>query len=87
MGHVIPADPHHPEVGNLQMNANSKTFGKQATRQHDRHRKYVRYRLSACGEMVRSIASSALLCSQVPQAGRLAEPTTTTVVPDYMLDA
>jgi len=48
----MPADPHHPQVGNLQISANAKTFGKQATRQHDRYRKHVRYRLLGCGDMV-----------------------------------
>ena len=39
----MPADPHHPQVGNLQISANAKTFGKQATRQHEGHRKDVGY--------------------------------------------
>jgi hypothetical protein len=26
----MPANPHHPQVGNLQISANAKTFGKQA---------------------------------------------------------
>ena len=66
MGHIMPADPHRPQVGNLQISANAKTLGKQATRQHDRNRKHVRYRLALCGEMVSSIALSALLGRRLP---------------------
>jgi hypothetical protein len=29
----MSADPHHPQVSNLQISANTKTFGNQATRQ------------------------------------------------------
>ena len=66
----MPADPHHPQVGNLQISANAKTFGKQATRQHDRHRKHVRYRLAVCGEMVSSIALPHFDLAKWPQADR-----------------
>jgi len=38
-GHVMPTDPHYPQISNLEISANSNTFGKQATPQHDRHRK------------------------------------------------
>jgi hypothetical protein len=65
----MPADPHHPQVGNLQISANAKTFGKQATRQHDRHRKHVRYRITGCGERVSFNCPSHFGVAKCPQAG------------------
>jgi hypothetical protein len=58
LGHVMPADPHHPQVGNLEISANAKAFGEQATREHDRHRKNRSIRLARC--------SSPTLSPQLP---------------------
>jgi hypothetical protein len=52
VGDVMPADPHHPQIGNLKISADPKTFGKQATRQHECHRKDTRYSLAKPGPYV-----------------------------------